>query len=150
MATSDESIEVDGSLRAVYNQWTQFETYRYFLEDVTSVARTGPTTTRWDIDARQGRRTFDADVTEDPVARRVTWASTAGPRYAGIVTLYRIDDSTTRVRLQTDVDVDGAGEQDRARPGGGRRPESDLDRFKRYVEASGDETGAWQGFVGGS
>lgn len=149
MATHDQSIEVYGSLRAVYKQWTQFETYRYFMDGVRSVARTGEGMTHWVVDDDDGRkREFDAAVSEDEANHRVTWSATSGSTFAGVATVYPIDERTSRVRLETD---DGAGVAPAAAtlPGEGRQAEGDLDRFKRYFEASGDETGAWQGFVGG-
>lgn len=149
MATHDQSIEVYGSLRAVYNQWTQFETYRFFMDGVRSVTRTGEGLTHWVVvdDGRQ--REFEVAISEDQADHRVTWTATSGPRFAGVATVYPIDERTTRVRLQTEIEGEGAEPGATNRPGEGRQAEGDLDRFKRYVEASGDETGAWQGFVGG-
>lgn len=149
MATHDQSIEVYGSLRAVYSQWTQFETYRSFMDGVRSVTRTGDGVTHWVLDLDGQKREFDAIVSEDEANHRVTWASTNGPTFAGVATVYAGDERTTRVRLQTDIEGEAAEPGGATRPGEGRHAEGDLDRFKRYVEASGDETGAWQGFVGG-
>jgi len=149
VATHDQSIEVYGSLRAVYSQWTQFETYRFFMDGVRSVTRTGDDVTRWVIDRDGQKREFDATVSEDEANHRVTWAAASGSTFAGVATVYPIDERTTRVRLQTDIEGEAAEPGGAIRPGEGRQAEGDLDRFKRYVEASGDETGAWQGFVGG-
>lgn len=148
MATHDQSIEVYGSLRAVYRQWTQFDTYRFFMDGVRSVTRTGEGVTHWVVDDDWGKREFDAATSEDEANHRVTWTAADGPTFAGAVTVYPIDERTSRVRLQTEIEGD-RGDTGPTRPGEGRQPERDLDRFKRYVEAAGDETGAWQGFVGG-
>ena len=149
MATHDQSIEVYGSLRAVYSQWTQFETYRFFMHGVRSVARTGEGTTHWVVDDDGRKREFDAAISEDEANHRVTWTAADGPTFVGVATMYPIDERTTRVRLQTEIEGEPADPSGATRPGEGRSAEGDLDRFKRYVEASGDETGAWQGFVGG-
>jgi uncharacterized membrane protein len=37
MAAATHSIEVNAPLRAVYNQWTQFEEFSLFMEDVEQV-----------------------------------------------------------------------------------------------------------------
>jgi uncharacterized membrane protein len=147
VATHDQSIEVYGSLRAVYNQWTQFETYRFFMHGVCSVARTGEGVTHWVIDDEGWKREFDAAISEDEANYRVTWTATEGPKFVGVATMYPIDERTTRVRLQSEIEGEPADPSGAIKPGEGRS--ADLDRFRRYVEASGDETGAWQGFVGG-
>ncbi|MDQ2725558.1 MAG: cyclase [Actinomycetota bacterium] len=148
MATHDQSIEVYGSLRAVYRQWTQFETYRFFMDGVRSVTRSGDGMTHWIVERDGQECEFDAAISEDETNHRVTWAATSSPTFAGLATVYPIDARTTRVRLQTDIEGEAADPGGATRPGEGGQAERDLDRFKRYVEASGDETGAWQGFVG--
>lgn len=136
VTTNDEQIEVSANPGAVYHQWTQVETYRYFLDGVLSVTRTGPTSTHWVVSDGRGSREFDAEITEEVSGRRFEWAATSGPVHRGTVTLYEIDRATTRVRLETEIEGQDAGQV-----------RGDLARFKDYLEASGDETAAWQGFV---
>ena len=147
MTTNEEIIEVNAGVSTVFRQWTQVDTYRYFLDGVLSVTRTGPTTTHWTVVDGRASREFDADVAEAGDGTRFTWRSTSGPTHQGTVTLYEIDRVTTRVRLQTDIEGRRSDPVAPIPPGSGRRAPGDLDRFKDYIEASGDETGAWQGFV---
>jgi uncharacterized membrane protein len=139
VTTNDELIEVNAPLATVYRQWAQVESYRYFLDGVLSVERTGPTTMHWVVAADgDGSREFDAQITEEVEGRRFAWAATSGPAFTATVTLDEVDRVTTRVRLETEADG--------AAPTGGASP-GDLARFKDYLEASGDETAAWQAFT---
>ena len=52
-------------------------------------------------------REFDATVTEQHPDERVAWKSDSGPDHAGVVTFHRLDDNSTRVTTQLDVDPDG-------------------------------------------
>jgi uncharacterized membrane protein len=78
----------------------------------------------------------------------VAWTSTSGARNAGVVTFHRLDDDTTRVTLQMDVDPEGLieniGDWTGILDG---RVEGDMKRFKEYIESRGVETGAWRGEV---
>lgn len=149
MATHDRSIEVYGSPRAVYNQWTQYETYPFFMDGVRSVTRTAEGMTHWVVERHGQRQEFDAVISEDEANHRVSWKATNGPTFTGVVTVHPVHERTTRVRLQTEIEGEAQEPDPAPRPGEGRAHESDLDSFKRYVEASGDETAAWQSFVTG-
>ena len=78
----------------------------------------------------------------------MAWTSPAGTRNAGVVTFHRLDDTSTRVMLQVDVEPEGLVEQAGDKLGIiRRRATGDLDRFKDFIEARGQETGAWRGEV---
>jgi hypothetical protein len=65
-----------------------------------------------------------------------------------VVTFHHIDDDTTRVTLQMDVEPDGVVET--VGTGLGfldRRVKGDLERFKEFIQGRGTETGAWRGDV---
>jgi uncharacterized membrane protein len=65
-----------------------------------------------------------------------------------VVTFHRLDDETTRVTLQLDVDPEGVVENVGTALGFlERRVKGDLERFKEYIESRGSETGAWRGDV---
>jgi uncharacterized membrane protein len=76
------------------------------------------------------------------------WRNTDGEDNAGVVTFDKIDAGTTRVAVQMDFVPEGLN----AKLGGAlgvadRRVKDDLERFKEFVEARGQETGAWPGEV---
>ena len=93
-------------------------------------------------------REFDARITEQHPDERVAWTSVDGPTHAGVVTFHRIDDQTSRVTLQMDVEPEGVVENVGTALGFlDRRVKGDLERFKEFIESRGVETGAWRGEV---
>jgi uncharacterized membrane protein len=93
-------------------------------------------------------REFDATVTEQHPDERVAWKSDSGPDHAGVVTFHRLDDNSTRVTTQMDVDPDGFVENVADKLGILKaRVSGDLQRFKKFIEDRPTETGAWRGDV---
>ncbi|HVV21544.1 MAG TPA: SRPBCC family protein, partial [Pseudonocardiaceae bacterium] len=94
------------------------------------------------------RREFDATITEQRPDERVAWRADNGPTQAGVVTFHRIDNETTRVHLQLELEPEGIAERAGAIAGViGHSLQGDLERFKDFVEARGVQTGAWRGEV---
>ncbi len=72
----------------------------------------------------------------------------SGPAHAGVVTFHRLDDSTTRVTTQMDVDPEGFVENVANKAGIlDQRVKGDLKRFKEFIEQRAQETGAWRGDI---
>ena len=91
---------------------------------------------------------WDAEITEQLPDQRIAWRSVSGARNAGVVTFHRIDDDTTRIMLQMDYEPEGVIENAGDTSGVlSLRIQADLERFKDFVESSGQETGAWRGKV---
>jgi uncharacterized membrane protein len=148
MATVTKSIDVMIPLQTAYNQWTQFEDFPRFMDGVKSVKQIDDTHLQWVAQIAGVEKEWDAEITEQHPDERVAWKSISGPQHAGVVTFHRLDDDTTRVTLQMDVDPEGAIENIGVAIGAlDRRVEGDLDRFKQFVESRGGETGAWRGEV---
>ena len=148
MATVVKSIDVEVPVSTAYNQWTQFEEFPRFMEGVEAVKQVDDTRLRW-VASIAGKRTeWDARITEQHPDERVAWTSEAGDKNAGVVTFHKLADAKTRVMLQLEYEPEGLVE------GAGsalgfvtRRVEGDLKRFKEFIEARGQETGAWRGTV---
>jgi uncharacterized membrane protein len=148
MASVVESVDVKVPVGTAYNQWTQFEEFPRFMEGVKSVSQIDDTHIHWVAEIGGMEKEWDAEVTEQHPDERVAWRATSGAENAGVVTFHRIDDETTRVTLQMDVDPDGVIENIGTALGFlERRVEGDLDRFREYIESRGTETGAWRGEV---
>ena len=148
MASVVESIDVNVPLSTAYNQWTQFEDFPHFMEGVKSVTQTDDTHLHWVAEVGGAEREWDAEITEQHPDERIAWRATSGAENAGVVTFHRIDDSTTRVTLQMDVDPEGMVENVGTALGFlDRRVKGDLQRFKEFIESRGTETGAWRGEV---
>jgi len=148
MSEHQSSIDVQVPVRTAYDQWTQFETFPQFMEGVETVQQITDTRLRWVAKIGGMRREWDAEITEQRPDQRVAWKSVTGARNAGVVTFHRIDDGSTRVQLDMDIDPDGMVENAGEKLGFiERRLEGDLERFKEYIENRGVATGAWRGEV---
>jgi uncharacterized membrane protein len=148
MASVVESVDVEVPLRTAYNQWTQFAEFPRFMEGVKSVKQLDDTHLHWLAEIAGKEEEWDAEITEQHPDERVAWRSTSGPKNAGVVTFHRIDDNTTRVTLQMDVEPEGLVESVGTTLGFlDRRVKGDLQRFKEFIEHHGTETGAWRGEV---
>jgi uncharacterized membrane protein len=148
MANVTDSIDVHVPLSTAYNQWTQFEQFPQFMEGVKSVTQLDDTRLRWVAEVAGQEKDWIAEITEQAPDMRVAWRSLSGAENAGVVTFHHIDDDTTRVTLQMDVDPEGIVESAGSALGFlERRVKGDLERFKEFIEARGSESGAWRGTV---
>jgi len=143
-----EKVEVDVPVRTAYDQWTQFESFPMFMEGVEKVEQLDDTTLRWTAEIAGQKRTWKAKITQQEPDQRIAWTSIEGANNAGVVTFHRLDEGKTRVTLQLDVDPEGPIENIGDALGFvQRRAKGDMERFKKFIESRGTETGAWRGTV---
>ena len=148
MSTIEQSIDIDVPVRTAYDQWTQFEAFPSFMEGVESVTQIDDTHLHWVAEFGGTRREWDAVVTEQHPDERVAWKATSGTANAGVVTFHKLDDSSTRIMLQLDVDPEGFVENAGDALGFiRRRATGDLERFKEFIESRGTAAGGWRGDV---
>ena len=148
MATIEQSTEVNATLRAVYNQWTQFEDFPKFMEGVKSVHQLDDKRLQWTAEIGGMEKAWLAEIVEQVPDERIAWTSRGGAWNAGVVTFHRIDDQRTRVMLQVDYNPEGVVENVADALGVVKgRIKGDLERFKEFVERRGRETGAWRGEI---
>jgi uncharacterized membrane protein len=148
MGTITESIDVGVDVTTAYDQWTQFESFPQFMEGVDEVRQIDDTHLHWVTSVGPVTREFDATVTEQHPDERVAWKSDSGPEHAGVVTFHRLDDQTSKVTVQMDIDPEGFVENVGDKAGIlDQRVKGDLKRFKDFIESRGAETGAWRGEV---
>jgi uncharacterized membrane protein len=146
VAYIEKSVHVARPVRAVYDQWTQFEEFPRFMDGVREVRQVDDRHIHWRAEIAGVEEEWDAEITHQEPDRRIAWTNTAGPHNAGLVT-FEEEDGGTRVRLRIEYtprrvveklgDVLGIV---------ARRVEANLERFKEFVEARG-ETGAWRGRI---
>ena len=148
MARFEYAIDVNVPVRTAYNQWTQFEEFPRFMEGVTAIKQLTDKQLQWSAEIAGMEQEWYAEITEQTPDQRIAWTSVSGAENAGAVTFHRIDDDTTRVMLQIDYDPQGFIENVGAALGMvERRMKGDLERFKEFIEARGQETGAWRGEI---
>jgi uncharacterized membrane protein len=150
MAVVEKSIDVDVPVRTAYDQWTQFESFPQFMEGVEQVRQIEDTKLHWVAEIAGARREWDAKITEQLPDQRVSWTSIDGARNGGTVSFQPVGSTQTRVTLQLDFEPDGLVETIGDKLGFvGRRAEGDLERFKRFIEQRGSQSGGWRGTVQG-
>ncbi|MFC0430775.1 SRPBCC family protein [Kutzneria buriramensis] len=145
MSTITESVDVSVPVSTAYNQWTQFESFPQFMDGVREIRQLDDTHTHWVTQVGGVTREFDATITEQRPDERVAWKSDSGPTHAGVITFHRLDNTTTRVTAQMDIDPEGFVEQIGDKLGLlNHRVNADMKRFKEFIEGHGRETGAWR------
>ena len=108
MAQIIDTIDVDVPVSVAYNQWTQFESFPEFLDEVVSLTQMSDTLTRWRVNVGGVEREFDAEISEQHPDERIAWTSVGGEAvHAGAVTFHKLTDTSTRVTVQLDWDPDG-------------------------------------------
>ena len=148
MANYEHSIDVNVPVNVAYNQWTQFEEFPQFMEGVEEIRQLDDDTLIWRAEIAGQEQEWRAKITEQTPDHRIAWTSTEGATNAGVVTFHHIDDHTTRVMLQLDYQPEGFVENVGAALGiVERRVKGDLERFKDFIEAKGQATGAWRGTI---
>jgi len=149
MAQVIESIDVDVPVRVAYDQWTQFEEFPKFLDEVESITQTTETLTVWNVKVGPVEKQFEAEITEQHPDERVAWTSTGGEvDHGGVVTFHKLDDAKTRVTVQIDWEPTGLLEKLGGSLGSDNRAvKKDLANFKQYIESKGTPDGSWRGDV---
>ncbi|MBA2569663.1 MAG: SRPBCC family protein [Chloroflexi bacterium] len=148
MSNVTQSIDVDVPVRTAYNQWTQFEDFPKFMSGVKQVRQLDDTHLEWTAEIAGKDKTWKAEITEQNPDERVAWKATDGAENAGVVTFHRLAEGKTRVTVQMDIDPEGVVENVGDALGfPDRQVKGDLERFKKFIEERGTETGAWRGEV---
>ena len=148
MATVESSIDVNVDRTTAYNQWTQFESFPQFMENVTSVHQLDDRRLRWVAEIGGQTREWEAEIVEQIPDQRIAWSSVSGEPNGGIVTFQSLGDTTTKVHLRMEYEPQGLLESAGDLLGVvDRQVKGDLERFKRFIESQGEETGSWRGTV---
>ena len=146
--TVDKSIEVNVPVRMAYNQWTQFEEFPKFMGGVEEVRQIDDKSLHWVAEIAGVRRDWDATILEQVPDRRIAWIALDGKTNAGVVEFEPLGPDRTTVQLHMAYEPEGfvehAGDMLNIVD---RQVESDLKRFKEFIEDLGSETGAWRGSI---
>jgi len=150
MPDVEKTIEVNVPVHTTYNQWTQFEEFPRFMEGVHEVRQLDDKRLHWKAEIAGRDKEWDAEITDQTPDQRIAWRSTSGAENGGAVLFEPIAADKTRITLRIDYNPDDFVETVGGALGFvGRRVEGDLKRFKEFVEARGEETGAWRGEIHG-
>ena len=147
MAEIEKSIDVDVPVDSVYAQWTQFESFPEFMEGVKEVRQLSAERLHWKAEIAGRTEEWDAVITQQAPNQAIGWRSVEGAANAGNVRFEAVDGGT---RVHLHLVYEPAGALEKAVDALGfvsRQVESDLERFKRFIESRGRPTGAWEGEI---
>ncbi len=148
MERIEKSIDVDRPLRVVYDQWTQFEQFPQFMEGVEEVQQLDEKRLRWCAKVAGKREEWEAEIVQQVPDQQIAWRHTGGAVNRGVVTFTPLDGERTNVTLALEYEPEGFVEKVGDVLGFvSRRVEGDLQRFKKFIEERGTETGAWRGEI---
>jgi uncharacterized membrane protein len=150
MEKIEKSIEVAAPVRAVYNQWTQFEEFPRFMAGVKEVRQLDDTHLHWHAEIWGKDKEWDAEITEQVPDQVIAWRSTSGAPNAGAVRFEPVSHERTRVRLTMEYQPEGTVEKAGDAVGVfSSRVQNSVEDFKKFIEKRGAETGGWRGEVHG-
>jgi Polyketide cyclase / dehydrase and lipid transport/Protein of unknown function (DUF2934) len=148
MGSTTHSIDVSAPLKAVYNQWTQFEDFPRFMEGVVEIRQQGPRTLFWRANVGGKDKHWEAEILEQVPDTRIVWESIDGTQNRGMIAFEALDPERTRVILTMEYEPEGlleiAGDA-LGIPSG--QVEGDLKRFRDFIEKRKMETGSWRGEI---
>ena len=141
-------VDVAVPLQTAYDQWTQFEEFPKFMHRVERIEQKDPTHVIWHEKIWFSRRQWEAEITEQIPDKIIAWRTVSGTSHVGHVTFHQLDDELTRVMVNIDFNPSGLFEKMASGLRFAKRAaESDLCRFKAFIETHGEATGAWRGRI---
>jgi uncharacterized membrane protein len=148
MAANTYSMEVNAPLRAVYNQWTQFEEFPRFMKGIEEVRQEGDKRLFWRARIGGKVKEWEAQITNQLPDVGIAWESLGGTIHSGIVTFESLDANRTKVVLTLEYQPEDLLEKAGDAIGiPSLQIEEDLKRFRDFIEERGRETGGWRGEI---
>jgi uncharacterized membrane protein len=139
-------VDVASDLQTVYDQFTQFEDFPEFSESIERIEQRDDTTLTVRESGRRGR-SWDAEIVEQRPGERIVLRGVGDEETVGVVTFHRLSDQLTRVDVSVILRPTGLLEKMAGVRAYRRALESDLMRFKAWVELRDEATGAWRGRI---
>ncbi len=149
MDTITESIELDTTVRTAYDQWTQFETFPQFMDEVEEVRQLSDTELEWRTSIAGRTDTFRTRITDQVADDHIAWTTLRGDvEHAGRVSFDDLGDGRSRVTVEMTHDAQGGLEKLGSLLGlDDRAVRTDLENFRSFIEDREDATGAWRGEI---
>jgi uncharacterized membrane protein len=120
------------------------------MEGVEQVDQIDDKRLHWVANVGGKRKEWDTEITEQIPEQHIAWRSINGPENSGVVHFTQRDHGHTLITLQMKYEPEGLMEKMGDAMGlMSRRVESDLQRFKDFIQHRGTETGAWRGEIRG-
>ncbi len=135
MAEIKQTLEIDVPVQAAYDQWSRFESFPIFMDNIKSVEQQSENQVFFQAHVQGVRRSWLARVVRDDPGHEISWKSVDGSRNHGRVIFEPLDAYRTQVTLlmeyepenwkETLGDITGLVD---------RRVKADLTRFKNFIE----------------
>ena len=143
-----QSIDVAVPIQTAYNQWTQYEEWPQFMHRVKRVSQEDPAKVSFETKIWGKKKEFEAKIVTARPDEKIKWEVTEGINHTGWITFHEIAPQLTRLELSLDLEPGGMLEKAaRGLRHVKRAARGDLHRFKAYIEALEEETGAWRGTI---
>ncbi|BBL76165.1 SRPBCC family protein [Methylomagnum ishizawai] len=145
MANLHQSIEIDVPVQTAYNQWTQFEDFPSFMENIEEVQQLDDQHLHWRASIGGTEREWETEITEQIPDQRIAWRTVSGAENRGVVRFESL--GTDRTLLTVDVEYQPGTLTEKIGDMLGMvssNIEEDLENFKEFIESQGGETGAWR------
>lgn len=137
MKRIEKSIEIKAPLRAVYNQWTQFESFPLFMPGVVKVRQMDERHVFWQVEVLGRELEWEAEIYEQIPDCLIAWRSILGRPHSGAIFFEPLDDHLTRLRVVIEYQLVGAAEKLCDWFGAVTlRVDRDLGRFRKFIEAT--------------
>ncbi|MET3904319.1 SRPBCC family protein [Paenarthrobacter sp. 4246] len=138
----NKTIMVNVPISTAYRQWTQFEEFPHFMGGVERVTRLSEDRLEWVAEIAGVHRRWEAKIVQQDMDRAVAWAAVEGAKNAGWVDFKEAGPSQTSIHLSLEYEPHGVLEflGDKLHIVE-RQAESDLKKFKEYIEKQTPETG---------
>src|SRR2546421_11637555 len=142
MAHVEKSIEVQRPVDQVYAQWTQFEEFPEFMENVDEVRQLDDKHLEWKAKVAGIERRWKAEIVDQKPNKVIAWRSISGDQNDGKVEFQAID-GRTMVKLVVDYEPpagivgEAGGTLMQANPKSGG---NELERFNEVIEKPGKPT----------
>jgi ribosome-associated toxin RatA of RatAB toxin-antitoxin module len=137
----NKTIMVNVPVSTAYRQWTKFEEFPHFMGGVERVTRLSDDRLEWVAEIAGVHRRWEAKIVQQDVDRAVAWAAVEGAKNAGWVDFKEAGPSQTSLHLSLEYEPHGVLEflGDKLHIVE-RQAESDLKKFKEYIEKQAPET----------
>lgn len=138
----NKTIMVNVPVSTAYRQWTKFEEFPLFMGGVERVTRLNDDRLEWVAEIAGVHRRWEAKIVQQDLDRAVAWAAVEGAKNAGWVDFKEAGPSQTSLHLSLEYEPHGVLEflGDKLHIVE-RQAESDLKKFKEYIEKQAPETG---------
>ncbi|MEV4787194.1 SRPBCC family protein [Streptomyces tuirus] len=148
----EETVEVAVPVRTAYNQWTQFKTFPRFATVVHGVEQIKPTVTAWTIGYGPLRHRFTVEIVEQDPDAYLAWRGLEqNPSHQGEVEFRPTHSGGTAITVRMLLEPRGAARILTRSPWAAqltaRLVRGALVNFKQFIEAVGQEGGAWRGTI---